>query len=82
MDKGALEVKYTVDEIRRMREAVETLTGSDGAEDRLRTYMQNGTTVEELEAAARQIENARMARQSSQQAYREFRQQYVRLYGY
>jgi ATP-dependent Clp protease ATP-binding subunit ClpA len=55
--------KYSVDEIDRMRRAVETLGGSVGAEERLRTYMLNRTTVEELESAARDKLDPVMQRQ-------------------
>ena len=54
--------KYSVTEIDRMRRAVRTIEGHrpafwDGSadakcEDRLRTYMLNGTEPEELEATA------------------------------
>lgn len=60
-------MKYSVDEIRRMREAVEALTGSVGAEDRLRTYMQNETTVEELERAALEYLDPIMRQQRAMQ---------------
>jgi len=55
--------KYSIDEIARMREAVTTLTGSDGAEERLRTYMLNGTEPAELEQAAAQHMDPIMRRQ-------------------
>ena len=54
---------YTVDEIAAMREAVSTLGGSAGAEDRLRTYMQNETDPAELKAAARRKMDPVMERQ-------------------
>lgn len=55
--------QYTVDEIDIMRKAVETLGGSAGAEDRLRTYMQNGTDPTELRHAAKQKMDPIMERQ-------------------
>lgn len=54
--------KYSVDEIARMRAAVETMTSTLPFEDRatatevrLCTYMLNGTTPEELEEAVDQV---------------------------
>jgi hypothetical protein len=47
------ERKYSVAEIDRMRGALVSMCSSDrDAEDRLRTYMLNGTEPEELEGAA------------------------------
>lgn len=60
-------MKYSIDDIAKMRRAVVTLTGSEGAEDRLRTYMQNETTVAELEAAAAREEAIRMDEQMMRQ---------------
>jgi hypothetical protein len=46
------ERKYSVAEIDRMRAAVATKSfGDPGVEDRLRTYMLNGTDPDELEAS-------------------------------
>lgn len=59
--------KYSVDDIARMRIAVQSLTGTEGAEDRLRTYMFYGTLVWELEEAA---EAARRAREDERRNFR------------
>lgn len=64
------EQKYSIHEIDRMRAAIATAIQSPGLyndadraaaiEDRLRTYMQNGTTPEELEANAMEKAKQRM----------------------
>lgn len=51
--------KYSVREIDRMRDAISSMFGSHGAEDKLRTYMMNGTDPAELEEAARPVQEAR-----------------------
>lgn len=60
--------KYSLDEIDRMRMAVHDISGGNGVslslvEERLRTYMLNGTSPEELETAARQHNDPVMRRQ-------------------
>lgn len=64
--------RYTISEIDRMRVAITYIVpfwcGDDAhahravAEDRLRTYMANGTTPEELEDVARGLKTDRDAR--------------------
>lgn len=60
-------LKYSLDEIARMRAAVSYLTGSEGAEDRLRTYMMNGTDADELVKAAEAERTIRESVQLSRQ---------------
>jgi hypothetical protein len=61
------QARYTVDEIDEMRKAVRTISydeypgGNPGlAEDKLRTYMLNGTTPEELAEQAYKARRERM----------------------
>jgi methionine aminopeptidase len=57
--------KYSIDEIDRMRRAIVQSRMTQNVEEHLRTYMMNGTTVEELEAWVGKIIEEEMGRQKA-----------------
>jgi hypothetical protein len=68
-------IKYSVDELQRMRSSIGTILGGNHKvapstiEDQLRTYMQNGTTADELESAARRALDPQAQYEQACQAY-------------
>lgn len=67
--------KYDLEEIDRMRAAVGELAPQDSIEDRLRTYMLNGSGPEELEQYAKLIAEKRLLKARIREAEMLIKQQ-------